>query len=168
MCRAGNVVATRTQSAEPRGTRMSKDASGRTPDMSLFGAEHIRRYEETDGEVGYLWNGATCLILHTTGRVSGETRKSALICGFDGDTPVIVASKGGAPTHPAWYANLVANPTVTVQLRGDTFAAVARTCDGPERDRLWKIMTAVWPSYDEYATRTTRMIPVVGLEPLHT
>jgi len=134
------------------------------PDLTLFGDEHVRRYEETDGEVGYLWNGATCLVLHTTGRHSGAVRKSALICGFDGDRCVIVASKGGAPTHPAWYLNLVAAPAVTVQVKGERFAAVARTVEGAERDRLWKLMTEVWPSYDEYATRTTRAIPVVVLE----
>ena len=134
------------------------------PDITLFGDEHTRRYEETDGEVGYLWNGATCLVLTTTGRTSGLPRKSALICGFDGDSCIIVASKGGAPTHPAWYRNLTADPNVTVQVKGDRFAAVARTAEGAERDRLWKAMTDVWPNYDDYATRTTRRIPVVVLE----
>lgn len=134
------------------------------PDITLFGDEHIRRYEETDGETGYLWNGATCLVLTTTGRTSGLPRKSALICGFDGEACIIVASKGGAPTHPAWYGNLTADPNVTVQVRGDRFAAVARTAEGAERDRLWKAMTDVWPNYDDYATRTTRRIPVVVLE----
>lgn len=136
--------------------------SNDTPlDLSLFGDEHVRRYEETDGEVGYLWNGATCLVLHTTGRTSGEARKAALICGFDGDDCILVASKGGAPTHPAWYLNLVADPNVTVQVKGDRYAAVARTAEGAERERLWKLMNEVWPSYDEYATRTSRVIPVV-------
>jgi deazaflavin-dependent oxidoreductase (nitroreductase family) len=134
------------------------------PDLSMFGEEHIRRYEETDGEVGYLWNGATCLVLTTTGRKSGQTRKSALICGFDGDDFVVVASQGGMPTHPNWYHNLVANPNVTVQVKGDRFPAVARTAEGAERERLWKVMTAVWPNYDEYTKRTTRVIPVVVLE----
>ena len=134
------------------------------PDLALFGDEHIRRYEETDGEVGYLWNGATCLVLTTTGRTSGLPRKSALICGFDGEACIIVASKGGAPTHPAWYGNLAADPSVTVQVKGDRFAAVARTAEGAERDRLWKAMTDVWPNYDDYAARTTRRIPVVVLE----
>ena len=136
------------------------------PDFSLFGADHIRRYEDTDGAVGYLWNGATCLVLHTKGRVSGEVRKSALIFGFDGDNFVIVASYGGAPKHPAWYRNLEADPNVTVQVEGDRFAAIARTAEGAERERLWRLMNTVWPSYDEYQTRTTRQIPVVVLEPV--
>lgn len=135
-----------------------------TPDLSIFGDEHVRRYEETDGEVGYLWNGATCLVLTTRGRRSGVERKVALICGFDGDACVVVASKGGAPTNPQWYENLVADPAVTVQVRGDRFAARARTAHGAERARLWSAMTAIWPNYDEYATRTTREIPVVVLE----
>ena len=134
------------------------------PDLTLFGDEHVRLYEETDGEQGYFWNGATCLVLTTKGRKSGATRKHALICGFDGDTPVIVASQGGAPTHPNWYHNLTAEPHVKVQVKGDRFDAVARTAEGTERDRLWKIMTDVWPNYDSYQERTTRVIPVVVLE----
>jgi deazaflavin-dependent oxidoreductase (nitroreductase family) len=135
------------------------------PDLTVFGDEHVRLYEETDGEQGYLWNGATCLVLTTTGRKSGATRKHALICGFDGDTPLIVASQGGAPTHPNWYLNLTADPNVQVQVKGDKFAAVARSAEvGAERDRLWKIMTDVWPNYDQYQERTTRVIPVVVLE----
>jgi deazaflavin-dependent oxidoreductase (nitroreductase family) len=134
------------------------------PDLSLIGDEHVRRYKETDGEVGYLWNGATCLVLTTLGAKSGLERSCALICGFDGDDCILIASKGGAPTNPSWYLNLVADSNVHVQVRGDRFDAVARTAEGDERARLWKIMTGVWPSYDEYAKRTTRTIPVVVLE----
>ena len=142
----------------------SPESSYVPPDLTIFGDEHIRRYEETDGDEGYLWNGATCLVLTTKGRKSGATRKSALICGFDGDDCIVVASQGGAPTHPNWYHNLSANPNVTVQVKGDRFPATARTAEGAERDRLWKVMTAVWPNYDEYTKRTTRVIPVVVLE----
>jgi deazaflavin-dependent oxidoreductase (nitroreductase family) len=134
------------------------------PDLTLLGDEHVRRYEETDGEEGYLWNGATALVLATKGRKTGITRKHALICGFDGDTPVVVASLGGAPSHPNWYFNLTADPNVQVQVKGDRFAAVARTAEGAERERLWKLMTDVWPNYDVYQERTTRVIPVVVLE----
>ena len=72
--------------------------------------------------------------------------------------------EGGAPSHPDWYRNLVANPTVQVQVNSDVFTAVARTSEGPERERLWLLMTAIWPSYDEYRGRTDRHIPVVVLE----
>ncbi|HEX7094959.1 MAG TPA: nitroreductase family deazaflavin-dependent oxidoreductase [Acidimicrobiales bacterium] len=134
------------------------------PDLSLFGDEHVRRYEETDGEVGHIWSGVPCLVLTTTGRKSGQPRKNALIYGTDGDNYVVIASQGGAPTHPNWYLNLVANPNVTVQVKADRFPAVARTAEGAERERLWQLMTGIWPNYDEYATRTTRVIPVVVLE----
>jgi deazaflavin-dependent oxidoreductase (nitroreductase family) len=138
------------------------------PDLSLVGPEHVRRYRETDGEVGHDWNGASCLILTTRGRRSGEPRPQALIYGRDGDRYVVVASKGGAPTHPAWYANLVAEPRVEVQVRADRFQAIARSAEGAERERLWKLMTSVWPNYDQYAARTERRIPVVVLERART
>ncbi|MCB0997163.1 MAG: nitroreductase family deazaflavin-dependent oxidoreductase [Acidimicrobiales bacterium] len=140
------------------------DSNYTQPDITLIGDDHVAQYEATDGDVGYLWNGATCLVLTTTGAKSGQTRKTALICGFDGDACVVVASMGGAPKHPSWYHNLVANPTVRVQVKGDRFEAVARTAEGAERDRLWKLMTDIWPNYDEYTKRTDRVIPVVVLE----
>ena len=92
------------------------------------------------------------------------SRKRALICGFDGDDCIIVGSQGGAPAHPAWYHNLTAEAHVRVQVKGSRFDAVARTVDGPERERLWKLMTTTWPSYDTYQSRTERQIPVVVLE----
>jgi len=142
--------------SEPRYTR---------PDTSLLGDEHVRRYEETDGEVGHEWNGATCLVLTTKGRRTGQDRKFALIYARDGDDYVVVASKGGAPEHPGWYRNVEANPEVMVQVKGNRFPAIARTATGDERARLWGVVNAVWPNYDVYATRTTREIPVVVLHP---
>jgi len=134
------------------------------PDITLLGDEHVARYRETAGEVGYLWNGATCLLLTTTGRRSGEPRTVPLIFAADEDRAIVVASKGGAPDHPAWYRNLEANPQVEVQIQGDRFAATAKTVEGAERDRCWALATAIWPNYDEYVKRTTRRIPVVLLE----
>src|SRR5882672_6104372 len=106
------------------------------PDVSLYGADHVAQYEATDGAAGYLWNGATCLVLTITGEKTGKERKYALICGFDGADCVVVASYAGAPEHPQWYRNLVAHPEVTVQVEGDRFPAVARTAQGAERARL--------------------------------
>lgn len=134
------------------------------PDLTLMGDEHVAKYRETDGEIGYEWNGAPCLLLTTTGRTSGQPRTVPLIFGPDGDRYVLVASKGGAPDHPNWYQNLAANPTVEVQVKGDVFTATARTVEGEERDRCWAIATSVWPNYDEYVKRTSRVIPVVVLE----
>ena len=135
------------------------------PDISLIGEAHIKVYRETDGEQGYLWNGAPILLLTTTGRKSGESRTSALIFGRDGDDLLLVASQGGAPTHPNWYHNLTANPDVELQVKGDVFRATARTASDDEKARLWSIMTDVWPNYDAYQERTDRAIPVVVLTP---
>jgi len=136
----------------------------RQPDITLLGDEHVARYRETGGEAGYEWNGATCLLLTMRGRRSGEPRTVPLIFAADGDRAIVVASKGGAPAHPYWYQNLAANPTVEVQIKDDRFTATARTVEGEERDRCWALATAMWPNYDEYVKRTTRVIPVVVLE----
>nr|MDT0667511.1 nitroreductase family deazaflavin-dependent oxidoreductase [Micromonospora sp. DSM 115978] len=135
---------------------------------ALVGAEHVRRYRETDGEVGYEWNGVATLLLTTTGRHSGQPRTSALIFGRDGDDYLVVASKGGAPEHPQWYRNLTANPQAEIQVRAQRLSVVAHVADvdDAERSRLWKIMTGVWPNYDAYQSRTDRFIPVVALRPV--
>lgn len=132
---------------------------------SLFGDEHVRRYVETDGEVGYSWReGAPILILTAAGRRTGTEYSAPLIFGRDGDDYVLVASQGGRPTHPDWYLNLVANPEVRAQVKGDVFRARARTAEGEERERLWRMMNGIWRHYDEYQARTERVIPVVVLE----
>jgi proline iminopeptidase len=136
-----------------------------TEATQLYGEEHVRRYRETGGEVGHIWKeGSTILLLTTTGRRTGRETTSPLIYNLDGDTPVIVASKGGAPEHPGWYENLVKNPEVGVQIKGERFRARARVAEGEERERLWELMVEIWPHYDEYVTRTEREIPVVVLE----
>jgi deazaflavin-dependent oxidoreductase (nitroreductase family) len=131
----------------------------------LYGQAHIDSYRATDGEEGFLWKrGSHILLLTTRGRRSGEERTHALIFREDGDRYVIVASKGGAPKHPAWYLNLQAEPEATVQVLGDVLRVRARDAEGEEYDRLWEQMTEVWPDYDRYQQRTDRRIPVVVLE----
>ena len=131
----------------------------------LFGDEHVKRYIETDGAEGYDWGtGAPILILTTRGRKTGKQRANALIFQPHGDNYLVVASKGGADAPPAWYLNLVDDPNVTVQVKGDRFAAHARTATPEEKPELWSTMTAVWPDYDNYQTKTDREIPVVVLE----
>ncbi len=130
----------------------------------LFGDEHVRRYRQTGGEEGYRWNGVKTLILTTTGRRSGAQLSRALIFGEDADRYIVVASKGGAPRHPDWYLNLTDDPEVQVQVKDDRFRARARTAEGAERERLWRLMAEIWPAYDQYQRRTDRLIPVVILE----
>ena len=133
-------------------------------DRDLFGDEHVRVYRETDGEQGYHWRGTTILLLSTTGRRSGEQRTTPLIYCADGDTWVVVASKGGSPEHPDWYKNLEADPDAEIQVKRDRIPVTARTASGAERIRLWQLMTEAWPAYDNYRERTDREIPVVVLE----
>ena len=133
------------------------------PDFSLLGEEHVRRYQETDGEVGYLWNGAPILLLTMTGRRSGARRTTPLIFGTDGDDHLVVASMGGAPMHPQWYRNLEADPSAEIQVKAEHIPVVARTATAEEKPRLWAIMRDIWPNYDVYQSRTERDIPVVVL-----
>jgi deazaflavin-dependent oxidoreductase (nitroreductase family) len=130
----------------------------------LFGQEHVDRYVATDGEEGHEWQGTTALILWTKGRRTGQSRATPLIYQPYGDDLLVVASKGGAEEHPDWYLNLDADPDSEVQVKGDRFRTRARTATAEERPDMWRTMTAVWPQYDEYQTKTKREIPVVVLE----
>jgi deazaflavin-dependent oxidoreductase (nitroreductase family) len=132
-----------------------------TDDDKLFGAEHVRVYQETDGEHGYHWRGTEILLLSTRGRSSGEERTTPLIHRADGDRWIVVASKGGAPEHPGWYLNLEADPIALIQVKDERIPVRAVRAGEGERERLWKLMTEVWPAYDEYQQKTDREIPVV-------
>lgn len=127
--------------------------------------DHIKQYLESGGAEGYEWRGTEILLLTTIGRRSGTPRRTALIHRHIDGNYVVVASKGGAENHPAWYLNLLANPEVTVQVKDKEFTAVARTAEGDERARLWQQLAEVWPDYNKYQTKTERQIPVVVLEP---
>jgi deazaflavin-dependent oxidoreductase (nitroreductase family) len=130
----------------------------------LFGQEHVDRYRETDGEEGHDWNGTQTLLLTTTGRRSGEQRTAPLIYAPQGDAYTVVASKGGSDDPPAWYLNLIDDPEVDVQVKGDRFRAKARTATPEEKPAMWRAMVSEWPAYDDYQRRTDREIPVVVLE----
>jgi deazaflavin-dependent oxidoreductase (nitroreductase family) len=127
--------------------------------------QHIRGYVESGGARGHRWQGVTTLLITTRGRKTGKLRRTALIYGRDGDRYIIVASKGGAPTHPEWYLNLTANPAVDLQVGAEKFTARARTATPDEKPELWRLMNAVYAQYENYQARTTRDIPVVVLEP---
>lgn len=131
-----------------------------------FGDEHVRLYRDTDGEEGHEWReGSTILLLTTKGRKTGLERTVPLIYDLDGESPVIVASKGGAPDHPGWFKNLVQTPEAEVQIQDRHVPVRAREAEGDERARLWEQMNRMWPHYDEYQEKTDRRIPVVVLEP---
>lgn len=133
------------------------------PDFSLFGDQHVQKYEETNGQIGHEWNGTKILILRTKGRSSGELRKAPLIYGRDKNDYLVVASKGGAPDHPGWYKNILAHPDIEIQVLADVIPVRARTASKEEKARLWPIMTKEWPAYDQYQNATTRDIPLVIL-----
>ena len=132
---------------------------------------HIRRYLESDGADGHMWDLGgprlvPTLLLTTTGRKSGKPQLLPLIYGKTENGYAIVASKGGAPSHPAWYLNLTAHPEVEVQVEADRFRASARTATEAERSTLWDQMVGIFTPYADYQKRTEREIPVVILEPL--
>jgi proline iminopeptidase len=136
--------------------------------------DHVRRYRESNGADGHMWDSSIAggkglvptLLLTTTGRKSGRTLVLPLIYGRTPGGYAIVASKGGAPAHPAWYLNLRDHPEVGVQVGPERLEARARTAHGEERAALWRQMAAIYPPYDDYQRRTQREIPVVVLEPV--
>ncbi len=111
------------------------------------------------------FEGRPVLLLHTVGAKSGEPRIAPLVYSRDGDRYVVMASKGGAPSNPAWFANLVAHPDVTVEAEGRMFPARAIVAQGAERERLWAAHVAQHPGFADYEQRTTRVIPAICLEP---
>jgi len=135
--------------------------------------DHIRRYLASDGADGHLWDSSVAggkglvptLLLTTMGRKSGTPQLLPLIYGKTPSGYAIVASKGGAPAHPSWYLNLLAQPEVGIQVGAEKQRARARTASGGERAALWKQMAEIYPPYDDYQRRTKREIPVVVLEP---
>ncbi|MDH3755186.1 MAG: nitroreductase family deazaflavin-dependent oxidoreductase [Acidimicrobiia bacterium] len=128
-------------------------------------AHHVERYLATDGDDGFEWHGAKCVIVTTTGARSGKLRRTPLIRVADGDRYLLVASMGGAPSHPNWYVNIVANPEITIQDRADVHELRARTATPDEKAELWPLVIAQWPDYDDYQAKTERDIPVVVCEP---
>jgi deazaflavin-dependent oxidoreductase (nitroreductase family) len=108
--------------------------------------------------------GRQVLILTTTGAQSGQRREAPLAYTRDDDRFIVVASKGGAPTNPAWFHNLVAHPTVTVEVSGERFTATAMVPDAAERRRLYDQHAALFPAFADYERKTDRVIPVVVLQ----
>jgi len=132
-------------------------------DMNDFNAQIITEFRANDGVVGGPFEGATVLLLHTTGAKSGAERVNPVVARRAGDDLFVFASKAGAPTNPDWFHNLVANPSVTAELGTDTFAATAEVLEGAERDRVYAAQAADYANFAEYQTLTDRVIPVVRL-----
>jgi deazaflavin-dependent oxidoreductase (nitroreductase family) len=129
-----------------------------------FNRNLIEEFRTNNGKVTGVFEHAPLLLLTTTGAKTGQQRTSPVVYTRDGDNVVVIASKGGAPAHPHWYLNLVANPDVTVELPGETYRAHARVAQGEERNRLFRAQADLMPNFDEYQRKTEREIPVVVLE----
>jgi deazaflavin-dependent oxidoreductase (nitroreductase family) len=138
--------------------------------------DHLQRYMNSDGADGHYWDAAGAggeglfptLLLTTTGRKSGDSSTIPLIYGKTDRGYCVIASKGGAPAHPAWYLNLDADPDVHVQVAADKFSATPRVAEGEEREALWAQMVGIYAPYTDYQAATERKIPVVVLEPVQT
>ena len=136
-------------------------------------AKHIELYK-TDPEKAHMWDSKAAggsgplptLLLTTTGRKSGEPRSLPLIYGSTGDSYIIIASKGGMPTHPVWYLNLAAKPECELMVGAKAVSARARTVTGKERERIWNQMAEIYPPYLDYQKATEREIPVIVLDPI--
>ena len=123
----------------------------------------IEEFRANDGKVGGMFEGRTLLLLHTSGAKSQQPRINPVAYVRDGDRLVIIASKGGAPTNPDWYYNLIAQPLVTVEVGTEQFQVRATVAAEPERTRLYQQMVSMMPGFAEYEQKTTRKIPVVIL-----
>jgi deazaflavin-dependent oxidoreductase (nitroreductase family) len=145
--------------------------AGTTPDNPIdsptpWVAKQIAAYLATDGREPDFRGGTPLLLLTVQGRKSGLWKRTALICGEDNGSYLVVASMGGAPKHPVWYLNLQANPEVRLQVKDKTFAATARTATAEEKPALWEKMVAIYPDYADYQLKTDREIPIVILDPV--
>jgi deazaflavin-dependent oxidoreductase (nitroreductase family) len=123
----------------------------------------IKEFRANAGKVGGPFAGRTLLLLHTLGARSGQERLNPVVYVADSDRFVVIASKGGAPTNPAWYYNLLAHPLVTVEVGTETFQVRVSVAQEPERTRLYDRMVAMMPIFADYRRRTSRVIPVLIL-----
>jgi deazaflavin-dependent oxidoreductase (nitroreductase family) len=131
--------------------------------MSDYNTQIIEEFRGSGGKVGGRWEGRNLLLLTTTGRKSGRAHTTPMVYTADGDRLLVYASKGGAPKHPDWYLNLVADPHVVVEAGGDRYDAIATPLAGEERDREFSLQAERVPAFAEYQAQTERVIPVVAL-----
>jgi deazaflavin-dependent oxidoreductase (nitroreductase family) len=123
----------------------------------------IEEFRGNEGRVGGQFRGAPLLLLTTIGRRTGQRHTNPVMYLADGDRVLVFASKGGAPTNPDWFRNLVANPEVTVEVGTELYPAHATVLEGEERDRFYAEQSRRYPGFAEYERNTSRTIPVVAL-----
>ncbi len=129
-----------------------------------FNSKIIEEFRDNGGKVGGPFEGAPLLLLHTVGAKSGQERVNPMMYQAIGDSFAVFASKGGAPTNPDWYHNLVANPRVRAEVGGETIELTARVADAGTREPIWAAWKRANPGFADYERKTTRQIPVVILE----
>jgi deazaflavin-dependent oxidoreductase (nitroreductase family) len=134
--------------------------------MTDWNTAIIEEFRRNGGRVGGGFEGAPLLLLHSTGAKSGRERVNPMMYQAVGDSFAVFASKMGAPTHPAWYHNLVANPEASVEVGTERIAVTARVLDAAERGPIWTKQKADYPAFAEYEQKTDRVIPVVMLDPV--
>jgi len=128
-----------------------------------WNAQIIAEFRKNHGRVGGDFEGAPLLLLHTIGKRSGRPRVNPVMYLRDGERYVVFASKAGADTHPDWYRNLIAHPTVKIEVGDETIDVLADDLHGPERDRLFERQATLYPGFAEYQRKTKRVIPVIAL-----
>ncbi len=131
--------------------------------MSDWNQKIINEFRENDGVVGGRFKNHPLLILHSTGAKTGKERVNPVAAFEEGEKLFIIASKGGAPSHPDWYYNIVANPIVEVEYGTDRFKAEATVAEEPERTELYAKAVSEFPGFGEYEKKTDRQIPVITL-----
>ena len=131
--------------------------------MSDWNKAIIEEFRANEGKVGGQFAGANLLLLHTKGAKSGLERTNPVMYFMDDNRYVVIASKGGAETHPDWYHNLLAHPEISVEVGTEQFMAIATVPSEPERTRLYEKMESIRPAFTEYKNKTSRVIPVVTL-----
>jgi deazaflavin-dependent oxidoreductase (nitroreductase family) len=150
-----------------RETSTERDLSGPARlAWKLGSGAHAGVYRATGGKLFGRMGKSPILLLNTVGRKSGKKRTSPLLYVMDGEDFVIIASKGGASAHPAWYLNLMANPEATVEIEDREVRVRAEEADSEEKSRLWQKMVEMYPAYDAYQEKTEREIPLLVLRPV--
>jgi deazaflavin-dependent oxidoreductase (nitroreductase family) len=135
------------------------------PDTNDWNRQTVEEFRANKGQVGGVWEGRPLLLLTTIGAKSGQRRTNPTMYLREGDRLFVFASRGGGPTNPDWYHNLLAHPDVTVEIGDQTYPAIAKPVTGAERDQIYARWAEQYPQFREYQEKTSRIIPVIELAP---